>query len=117
MIGTVYRPSARNANGDPVDDDGNVIRVKDGLNLAGTINGIVMGGQSVAPSRGRQESSDTTGQIGCPNTESVKLRFGDRIVIDTVSYNVTSRPEWDYPSNLTGSSFGFYWCHVVATVG
>ena len=66
MIGTVYRPVERNANGDPVDESGNIVRPTDPGNLVGEINGIVMGGQSIAPSRGRQESSDTTGQIGRP---------------------------------------------------
>lgn len=117
MIGTVYRATRRNAHGDAVDGNGNVVRPSGNADvLVGTITGIIMGGQSVAPSRGRQESSDTTGQIGCPTTEAVHLQFGDRIDIAGVRYKVTSRAEWDYPSSLTGTDFGYAWFHVEATI-
>jgi hypothetical protein len=115
VIGTVYRATARNAHGDAIDSDGNVTRL-DGDTLVGTVTGLVMGGQSVAVSRGRQESSDTSGQIGIPTTNTVHVQFGDRVDIDGVRYKVTSRPEWNYPSSLTGTSFGRYWLHVEATI-
>ena len=115
MIGTVFRAPSRNAHGDAVDGGGNVVRLTDGVALVGSIT-IVMGGMSVTPSRGRQESSDTTGQIGCPTTEAVHLQFGDRIDIGGVRYKVTSRAEWDYPSSLTGTSFGYAWFDVESTI-
>jgi hypothetical protein len=115
MIGQVYRVPSRDAHGDRV-VDGKVVHPTDGVALVGSINGIIMGGQSVTPSRGRQESSDTTGQIGCPTTEVVHLQFGDRIDIGGVRYKVTSRAAWDYPSALTGSSFGYAWFDVESTI-
>jgi hypothetical protein len=115
--GTVYRAATRNAHGDAVDGNGDVVRpVGNADVLVGTITGIIMGGQSVTPSRGRQESSDTTGQIGCPTTEPVTLQFGDRIDIRDVRYKVTSRPEWDYPNSLTGTLPTHYWVWVEATI-
>ncbi|KAA0083273.1 hypothetical protein CIW52_12620 [Mycolicibacterium sp. P9-64] len=116
VTGTVYRAPARNAHGDPVDTGGNVVRLDDGAALVGTINGVILGGQAVASSRGRQESSDTSGQIGCPTTEAVHLQFGDRIDIRSVRYKVISRPAWDDPSALTGTEFGYAWFDVEATI-
>jgi hypothetical protein len=116
MDGNVYRAPARNAHGDAIDADGNVIRLSDGVALVGEINGIVMGGQSALPSRGRQESSDTSGQVGIPNTNAIKVQFGDRIEIDGVTYKVTSRPQWDYAHSLTGSPPSHYWLHVESTI-
>jgi hypothetical protein len=115
VIGTVYRAAARNAHGDPVDTKGNVTRL-DGDNLVGTVTGLVMGGQSVVQSGGRQESSDTSGQIGVPTASTVRIQFGDRVDIDGVRYQVTSRPEWDHASSLTGTTFGHYWVRVTATI-
>jgi hypothetical protein len=113
MEGIVYRAPKRDKNGDPTDDDGNVIR---GLPEVGTIHGIIMGGQSVTPNWSRQESADTTGLIGCPTSEPVKLRHGDRVVINGLKYSVVGQPQWDYPHDLTGTDFGYYWCRVEATV-
>ena len=118
LTGTVYRAPQRDRHGDPIDYWANPVDMADpdGWAYVGTISGVIIGGQSVSPSRGRQESSDTTGQIGCRRTGSVKLQFGGRIDIDGQRYKVVSRPEWDYP-HWTGTSFPLYWVRVEATVG
>lgn len=114
MIADVHRTPARNDNGDPVDSSGNVIR-PDATSI-GTITGLIIGGQSVSPRRDRQEASDTSGQIGIPKANEIKVAFGDRLVIDGVTYKVTSRAEWDYVSDLSGYDFSHYWVHAEATV-
>ncbi|QSM01069.1 head-to-tail stopper [Mycobacterium phage Nanosmite] len=115
--GFVYRAPKRNHNGDPVDDDGNVIRVgADGTKL-GEVKGILMGGLSASPSMGRQESSNTSGQIGIPNKNVIKVQFGDRIVIDGVKYRVVSTGMWDYPNSMSGTKPEYHWVQVEGSVG
>ena len=113
--GKVYRTPLRNRNGDPVDADGNVIRVGADGTYVGEVKGILMGGLSASPSLSRQESSDTSGQIGIPNKNLIKVQFGDRIVIDGVKYKVTSRGRWDYPNSMSGTRPEYHWVSVAGT--
>ena len=128
--GQVYRTPRRDAHGDPVDENGNVIRLRErGSTLpftppvslgssstyVGEVKGILMGGLSASPSLSRQESSDTTGQIGIPNKNLIKVQFGDRIVIDGVKYKVTSRGRWDYPNSMSGTRPEYHWVSVAGT--
>ncbi|ASR75871.1 head-tail connector protein [Mycobacterium phage Aziz] len=114
--GRVYRVPQRNEHGDPIDSDGNVIRVgKLGTEL-GEVRGIIMGGLSASPSLARQESSNTSGQIGIPNKNLIKVQFGDRIVIDSVVYKVTSAPRWDYENSMSGTKPQYHWVQVDGTV-
>ena len=105
ITGEVYR-FERDWRGDPVNPD-------DPTNHLGTISGIVFGGRSVSARDGREERSDTTGQIGCPR-DGIKLQAGDRIVIDGIRYDVVGPRLWDYPSNLTGFVFPLYFIEVRA---
>ncbi|MBB5167208.1 hypothetical protein [Mycobacterium sp. AZCC_0083] len=115
--GVVYRAAKRNAHGDPVDDDGNVIRVGAEGTEVGTIHGIITGGLSASPSLQRQESSDTSGQIGIPNKQPIRVRFGDRILIDGTVFRVISKPLWIYANQRTGTKPEFTWVEVEGTAG
>ncbi|MBV6360435.1 hypothetical protein R2325_16400 [Mycobacteroides chelonae] len=115
--GTVFRAVKRNEDGDPVDDDGNVIRIgPNGLGEMGVIKGVVMGGLSASPTLSREESSDTSGQIGIPVKNTVKVQFGDQIAIDNVVYRVISRDLWNYENSLSTTKPKHYWVKVVARV-
>lgn len=103
VVGEVYR-AAKDWRGDP----------KQNVHV-GTIAGIIFGGRSARLNDGREESADTTGQIGCPR-DAVKVQPGDRIVIDGVVYTVVGPRMFDYPSNLTGEELGLYWVSVRAAV-
>lgn len=116
--GELFRPSAysKNAHGDPVDADGKIVRPTDlGLKI-GNIEGILMGGLSASPSMSRQESSDTSGQLGIPNNQPLKVGLGDRLVIDGATYKVTSPRRWDYPQSMSGTKPVYHWVSVAATV-
>lgn len=119
QTGLVFRAPLRDRHGDAIDEDGNPVDMLDeeGNAFVGEINNIVMGGMSASPKMAREESSDTSGMIGCPRRGKVKLQFGDRININGVRYRVTSNPEWDYPHYLTGSDFGFYWVNIEGMIG
>ncbi|ATN93982.1 head-tail connector protein [Mycobacterium phage Kumao] len=116
--GTVYRAPKRDRHGDPVDENGNPVELTgDGLAKVGVVKGIILGGLSASPSMERRETSDTTGQIGIPRKRNPRVRFGDRIDINGVRYQVVSNPEWDYPHYMTGTDFGMYWVSVRGVIG
>lgn len=116
--GDVFRAPKTDRHGDPVDDAGNPVKItdKEGLAFLGTLTDIIMGGQSASKVLSRQESSDTSGMIGCRRDRTPKLKFGDRIVIDGIKYEVKSPPEWDHPHSFTGTNFNRYWVDVIARV-
>lgn len=115
--GEVYRAPKRNAHGDPVDDQGNVIRVGADGTKVGSIEGILMGGMSASLSMRRQESSNTTGQIGIPIRKNpIKVQFGDMIVIDGVKFRVTQKPIWTYANTMSGTKPKYTWVQVEGKV-
>ncbi|MGH3640074.1 MAG: hypothetical protein ACRDUX_13710, partial [Mycobacterium sp.] len=64
ITGTVHRAPQRNAHGDAVDVNGNVIRVgADGTEI-GNIDGLIFGGESIRTANMRGEVATTEGLIG-----------------------------------------------------
>lgn len=118
-VGEVYRAThGRDRNGDPIDADGNVIRLEaDGTNHIGTVKGIVMGGMSAQPSASRQESFDTSGQCGIPYGNTIVVQFGDRILIDGIKYKVGSTPQWAYPNSMSTTKPKNRWYNLEGTGG
>lgn len=119
-VGRIFRAPKRDRHGDPVDSSDNPVDMRDpeGLAFVGELKDIIMGGISASPSKGRQETSDTSGQIGCRTDLEPKVMFGDRIEIDGVRYQVTSQPEWGFGHSFSGSTFfNRYWVDVEARVG
>lgn len=115
--GKVYRAPLRNAHGDPVDQNGNVVRPTSNGLLVGEIKNILMGGVSASPSLQRQDSSNTSGQIGIPNKKNqIKVQFNDRLIIDGVTYRVVSQPLWTYRNSLSGTKPKYTWLQVEGTV-
>lgn len=116
-VGDVYRAPLRNENGDPVDDDGNVVRSTNSGLKVGTLTGITLGGLSASPSLARQDSSNTSGQIGIDNRNTFKVQLNDRILINGDWYKVVSPPRWDYPNSLSTTKPKCHWVQVEATTG
>ncbi|AER26073.1 head-to-tail stopper [Mycobacterium phage Skinny] len=114
--GKVYRTPQRNAHGDAIDAQGNVIRVGANGTELGEVKGIIMGGLSASPALARGEYSSTESQIGIPNKNAIKVKFGDRILIDGVLYKVVSAPMWDYSNSLSGTKPEYHWVRVEGTV-
>lgn len=115
--GLLYRPYQVNfdRNGDPVDADGNVTRQESPDTFVGTLYGILTGGPSASTALARGEFSDTTGKFGIPTQNAYKVQFGDRLVIDGITYRVTERPDWDYPNSMSGTPPDYAWVTVEDT--
>ncbi|ORA17361.1 hypothetical protein BST14_08800 [Mycobacterium arosiense ATCC BAA-1401 = DSM 45069] len=121
MNADVFRAPKTNRHGDPVADDGVTpvdLTDKDGLAYIGTVENVIIGGQSVQPARGndaRGEYADTSGLIGLPRN-GIKVQSGDRLVIDGIRYTVTGPRLWDAPHPTTGYNFRYYWINTTAAV-
>lgn len=116
--GKVFRAVKQDRFGDPVNNDGSPLNMFDveGNAFIGTLTDIIMGGQSASRSKAMQESADTSGMLGCRRDLTPHLKFGDRIEIDGIRYEVASAPEWDHDHPFTGTNFGRYWVDVKARV-
>lgn len=111
------QPRQYNRNGDPVDSHGNVVRATDDGFHVGDLKGVRMGGQSASQALQRRgESSDTSGQIGIPLANTIKVQYDDQLLIDGVRYKVTSRPNWTWPQSMSGTKPEFAWVSVEATI-
>jgi hypothetical protein len=101
-----------------VDNDGNPVEIvdRDGLAYLGTVNNVIIGGQSVQPQNTNGEYADTSGLIGLPRN-GIKVQNGDRLVIDGIKYAVAGPRLWDSPHPTTGTNFPYYWVSTAATVG
>ncbi|GAB7068763.1 hypothetical protein H7J06_05940 [Mycobacterium hodleri] len=110
--GTLYRAAALDAYGDPVDSDGNVIRVGSDGTRVGVVHGIVIGGPSWRPADGG--TVDTTGLIGVPTTEPNQPMHGDRLVLDGIRYTVQGPPQWA-TRGLVDTPTRYRWWAVTAT--
>lgn len=109
---TLYRPAARDVNGDPVDADGNVIRVGADGTKVGTVNGIVIGGPSWRPANVRGNVYDTSGLVAVPVAEA-QPQTGDLLVSDGIRYHVGPR-QW-VSRGLVTTSARYSWWQVTAT--
>lgn len=132
----VYRPGkiATDVFGDPVDDNGEVIRPESPHTYLGTLPVVLSGVQSelIEPrltgsgggSVDRAEASDISGMVGAPRDAAFKLRHGDRLVVtDTdgisLTYQVSGLRQFDWANSLNPSWNGhrLYWMAVAATDG
>jgi hypothetical protein len=116
QTGRLYRAARRDANGDPIDDDGKVVRVED-AGYVGEVYGLLMGGPSASPSLGRQTTSDTTGMVGVPNHKrNPVVKFDDTLVVDGVRYKIISRATWNYSQSMSTTRPAYSWFRVNATI-
>jgi len=104
MNATVWRAAERDRNGDPVDADGNVIRVGADGTMVGTITGLIVGAQSVTDARARGSVTSTEGMLGVP-VDGLALKHDDTVVTDTgIRWRVAGPPQWGKRHSLTGST-------------
>lgn len=119
MNDTVFRAPKLDRNGDPVDDDGQPIRLSgDGVAKVGAIN-LIIGGQSVANVATRGDVASTEGLIGAPTDAAIRLQHGDIVQTeDGIRYRVSGPALWGRPHSLTGSTetARYYWMQATATV-
>jgi hypothetical protein len=112
--GVVYRPVARDHNGDAIDADGNVIRVGSDGTEVGTVDGLVIGGPYWQPANRRGDTVDTTGLVGVPVSELVQPAHGDLLVVGGIRYRVQGPAQWSHPNTQTGTSPRYNWFTVTA---
>jgi hypothetical protein len=111
VIGTVYRPAGgRDTNGDPVDADGNVVRLSgDGTAKVGTIDGIIIGTRTVDTLSVRGDVVSTEGLIGWPTASTLQLQAGDVVEVGGQRFAITGPMIWGRPHSLTGSPARYAW--------
>jgi hypothetical protein len=116
MIGTVFRAPNRDANGDPIGADGNVIRItSDGANL-GMLSGLIFGTpQSDQPVATRGNVVDTQGLVGAPIDAPITLQHGDVLAVNGVRYAITGPRLWG-DVGYFGMQPTHYWITCTATV-
>ncbi|WP_099023566.1 hypothetical protein [Mycolicibacterium palauense] len=119
--GILYSPGAprtvavgRDAFGDLVDADGNVLHGVGGDGIK--LSGLVMGGPkwNLAPSRGGDVVSAEGSPVGVPVTAKRLPNHGDTLVIGTVKYRVHGPAQWAEPGGLTGRRNRFVWYAITA---
>jgi hypothetical protein len=130
VTGTVFRATAVDRNGDPVDADGNVIA---GSPLLGTIPNLIVGDLAVMSLRAlgsgstggvvdRADVGSVQGLIGAPRDASILLQHGDRLVIQSSTqtvgfvYSIYGPRLFDQPNPLGRMEFGYYWVRAEAIV-
>lgn len=113
--GKLYRPAGRDRHGDPVDDDGLVVRMGDDGTLIDQVSGLVFGGGPAwSLAGGRSDAVDTTGLIGVPVAEPIQPQAGDVLVVDGVRYAVSGPPSWSRANTLTGRPTRCRWWTITA---
>lgn len=122
MIGTVYRAAARNEHGDPVDTDGNIVRLSgDDTAKLGQITGVIIGGssgstRSVTDLGLRGDVVSTDGMLGYPSNSEIQLQAGDVVEIDAVGqrFQINGPTLWGRPHSLTGRPARYQWIAATA---
>lgn len=103
MNGVLYRPAKVDRNGDPVDADGNVVRVGADGTLVGAVIRLILGAASTGDAGVRGTTFNTDGLIGFP-TNGLLPKPGDTLVTsDGVKYRI-GVGQWGRVHSLTGSA-------------
>jgi len=104
MDGVLYRPAKVDRNGDPVDEQGNVVRIGTDGTLVGAVVGLILGAASTGDAGMRGTTYSTEGLIGFPANGHQSLpKAGDTLVTsEGVKYRV-GVGQWGYSHSLTGS--------------
>jgi hypothetical protein len=117
VIATLYRPYARDRNGDPVDQDGDIVRlVGDGTAKLGTVDGIIIGSRAVSSDSAavRGDVVSTEGLIGWPSGSALQPQSGDVLEVDGQRFAISGPRLWGRPHSLTGNPSRFSWITATA---
>lgn len=119
MLAAVYRPIERNEDGDPVDQNGAIIRLAgDSVAKLGTVT-VIVGGASgnyrtVRDAGLRGEVISTDGMLGFMADSEIQPRAGDVIEAAGQRWKITGPVLWGRPHSLTGSPPRWKWIAAVA---
>ena len=109
----LHRPVARNEHGDPVDGDGDVVRLGDDEHV-GQLT-VIVGGPSWRPVNGAHgDVVDTSDMIGVEVSEPVQPQAGDTLVIAGTKFHVRGPAQWSHDSVLTGTPRRWRWWTITA---
>jgi hypothetical protein len=118
--GTVYRAAQKNEHGDPVDADGNIVRLSgDGATKIGTISVIIGGASGTTRSTQviqiRGDVVSTEGMIGFPADSPIQLEAGDVVETAGQRWAISGPVLWGWgPHSLTGNPPRFRWISATA---
>ncbi|MDP7728482.1 MULTISPECIES: hypothetical protein [Mycobacterium] len=108
MDAKVYRP-ARDWKGQrPADLEDSYI---------GDIDGVIMGGPAPQPVRGFPGVTSTEGMIGIARFQEsgITVQPDDLLAVQNRLYLITGPRQWDFPNELTGTEFSYYWVQAENT--
>ncbi len=115
VYGTVYRAPARDEHGDPVDAQGEPVRLYgDGTAKLGIIKGLIFGARTVDSLPVRGDVVSTEGLIGWPVSSLIQLQAGDVLQVDGQRYAISGPVLWGRPHSLTGNPARFRWIKATA---
>jgi hypothetical protein len=118
--GIVYRAPARDAHGDPIDTDGNIVRMfGESWAKIGAISGLIVGGSSGTSKTGsypvpslRGEVVSTEGLIGWPRNSRIALQADDIVQIDGQRFKVSGPVLFGRRHSLSGRPLRYSWISV-----
>ncbi|RUP03703.1 MAG: hypothetical protein EKK34_18140 [Mycobacterium sp.] len=120
MLATVYRPAARDEHGDPVNADGEIVRLAgDSVAKLGSVD-LIIGGASgnyrtVRDAGMRGETISTEGLLGFKADSEIQPRAGDVIEAQGQRWKITGPILWGWgPHALTGRPPRYRWIAAVA---
>lgn len=117
VSGTVFRPHARDAHGDPIDQDGNVVR--DDETPIGTID-VIIGGDSGSTRSVNQDVGlrgdvvSTAGMVGYRIDSGITLQPNDILAIGGQRLKVIGPSLWPDTHSLSGRPLRYRWVSYVA---
>lgn len=117
VTATVYRADRRDAHGDPIDQDGNVVR--DDETPIGTID-VIIGGDSGSTRSVNQDASlrgdvvSTAGMVGYPIASGITLQPNDILAIGGQRLKVIGPSLWPDTHSLSGRPLRYRWVSYVA---
>lgn len=119
MLATVYRPAARDEHGDPVDENGAIIRLSgDSTARLGTVD-VIVGGASgnyrtVRDAGMRGDVVSTDGMLGF-RADGLQIRSGDIVEAGGQRWEISGPVLWGWgPHALTGRPPRRRWIAAVA---
>ncbi|MCA2261986.1 hypothetical protein A5626_09590 [Mycobacterium marseillense] len=116
-MATVFRAAGRNEHGDPIDNDGIVVR-DDDVPL-GTLD-VIVGGDSGATRSASQERGlrgdvvSTSGMVGYPIASGITLQPNDILAVGGQRLKVIGPSLWPDTHSLSGRPLRYRWVSYVA---
>lgn len=118
VSGNVFRPYARDSHGDPIDQDGNIVRLTGNETEAkvGPIDGLIIGGSSGVSRTSEYNVPSLRGDvvaganlIGWPTSNPIGLRAGDVLEVGGQRFSISGPTLFGPTHSITGRPTKYSW--------